>query len=144
MRRIHIATAIAVAAFAFTGAAANAEAMKFKAALDGASETPPNDSKGTGMMTATFDPATGMLTWSIDYSGLTGPAVAAHFHGPAPAGKAAGVEVPLAAPLDSPIKGSAKLTPEQAKDLTSGQMYVNIHTAEHKPGEIRGQVEPAM
>lgn len=143
MRRILTATAIA-AAFAFTAAAANAEATKFKASLDGASETPPNDSKGTGAMTASFDPTTSTLTWSIDYSGLTGPAVAAHFHGPAPAGKAAGVEVPLAAPLDSPMKGSAKLTAEQAKDLMAGQMYVNIHTAEHKPGEIRGQVQPAM
>lgn len=144
MRRILTATAIAAAAFAFTAAAANAEATKFMAKLDGASETPPNDSKGTGAMTATFDPATSTLTWSIDYSGLTGPAVAAHFHGPAPAGKAAGVEVPLAAPLDSPIKGSAKLTADQAKDLMAGQLYVNVHTADHKAGEIRGQVEPAM
>src|SRR5580693_9239159 len=59
-----------------------------------------------------------------------------HFHGPAPVGKAAPVEVPLKAPLDSPMKGSAILTDSQAKDLTDGNMYFNIHTAEHKPGEI--------
>ena len=42
------------------------------------------------------------------------------------------------------MKGSATLTAEQAKDLTTGMMYFNIHTAEHKPGEIRGQLEKAM
>ena len=59
-------------------------------------------------------------------------------------GKPAPVEVPLQAPLDSPMKGSATLTDAQAKDLTDGMMYFNIHTAEHKPGEIRGQMEKAM
>ena len=52
--------------------------------------------------------------------------------------------MPLQAPLDSPMKGSATLTDAQAKDLTGGMMYFDIHTAEHKPGEIRGQMEKAM
>ena len=73
-----------------------------------------------------------------------GPRIAAHFHGPAAPGRAAPIEVPLTGSLDSPIKGSATLTDAQAKDLTSGMMYFNIHTAAHKPGEIRGQMEKAM
>ncbi len=70
--------------------------------------------------------------------------MAAHFHGPAAPGVAAPIEVPLKAPLDSPMKGSAVLTDSQVKDLMDGMMYFNIHTAEHKPGEIRGQMEKAM
>ncbi|MGO9757866.1 MAG: CHRD domain-containing protein [Roseiarcus sp.] len=42
------------------------------------------------------------------------------------------------------MKGSATLTDFQAKDLIDGVMYFNIHTAEHKPGEIRGQLEKVM
>ena len=116
----------------------------YKASLTGPAETPPTDSKGTGTVDATYDDATKTLAWTIDYSGLTGPAVAAHFHGPAAAGTAAPIEVPLTGSLDSPIKGSATLTDAQAKDLTTGMMYFNIHTAAHKPGEIRGQMEKAM
>jgi hypothetical protein len=124
--------------------AANAESLHYKATLNGAAETPPNDAKGTGALSATFDTDTKKLEWTVNYTGLTGPAIAAHFHGPAPAGKAAGIEVPLQPPLDSPMKGSATLTDAQAKDLADGMMYFNIHTAANKPGEIRGQMEKGM
>jgi CHRD domain len=100
--------------------------------------------KGMGDVQAQYDTASKKLTWTINYSGLTGPATAAHFHGPAPVGTAAGVMVPITGSLDSPIKGSATLTEDQAKALTGGMMYFNIHTAEHKPGEIRGQLMKAM
>ena len=50
---------------------------------------------GTGEVTATYDSASKKLTWKGTYTGLTGPATAAHFHGPAPAGKNAGVMVPI-------------------------------------------------
>ena len=129
---------------AFSVSPALAETLHFKASLSGPAETPPTDSKGTGAVDATYDDATKTLGWTINYSGLTGPALAAHFHGPAAAGTAAPIEVPLTGSLDSPIKGSATLTDAQAKDLTSGMMYFNIHTAAHKPGEIRGQMEKAM
>jgi hypothetical protein len=129
---------------AFSVSPALAETMHFKASLSGPAETPPTDSKGTGTVDATYDDATKTLAWTINYSGLSGPALAAHFHGPAAAGTAAPIEVPLTGSLDSPVKGSATLTDAQAKDLTSGMMYFNIHTAAHKPGEIRGQMEKAM
>jgi CHRD domain-containing protein len=129
---------------AFSVSPALAETLHFKATLTGPAETPPTDSKGTGTVDATYDDATKTLAWTINYSGLTGPAIAAHFHGPAAAGTAAPIEVPLTGSLDSPIKGSATLTDAQAKDLTTGMMYFNIHTAAHKPGEIRGQMEKAM
>jgi hypothetical protein len=144
MSKSVFAASIAVSVLALSVASAGAEMITYKADLTGAAETPPTDSKGTGTLSATYDTATKTLTWTVNYSGLTGPAIAAHFHGPAPVGKPAPIEVPLKAPLESPMKGSATLTAEQAKDLTTGMMYFNIHTAEHKPGEIRGQLEKAM
>jgi hypothetical protein len=144
MRALVMGAALFAAANLAAMVAPRAEMIQYKATLTGAAETPPTDSKGTGTLVATFDPATRKLTWTVDYSGLTGPAIAAHFHGPAPVGKPAPIEVPLKAPLTSPMKGSAILTASEAKDLTDGNMYFNIHTAQHKPGEIRGQMEKAM
>ncbi len=115
----------------------------FKATLSGASEVPPTTSAGTGAATATLDTATGKLGWEVTYSGLTGPAKAAHIHGPAGPGQNAGVVVPLKGNLASPIKGSATLTAAQMADLEAGLYYVNIHTAANKGGEIRGQLQPA-
>lgn len=121
-------------------APALADTVDIKAELKGASETPPNATKGMGTLTGTFSSADKKLTWTVTYSGLTGPVTAAHFHGPAPVGKAGPVEVPVSGPFESPMKGTATLTDTQVKDLTSGDMYFNLHTAAHKPGEIRGQV----
>ena len=84
------------AAIAFAGALAlatpsMAAMMNFKASLSGKSEVPPNTVAATGSVTATYDTDSKKLTWKGSYSGLTGPATAAHFHGPAPEGKNAGV-----------------------------------------------------
>jgi len=89
-------------------------AEKMKATLDSKSETPPNASTATGMADINYDAASKKLTWKLTYSGLTGPATAAHFHGPAEPGKNAGVAV--------------------------AKYYVNVHTAANPGGEIRGQV----
>ncbi len=88
-----------VAAIMFVGAVAlatpsMAAMVNFKASLSGKSEVPPNTTAGTGSVTASYDTDSKKLTWKGSYSGLTGPASAAHFHGPAPAGKNAGVMVP--------------------------------------------------
>lgn len=118
------------------------EAMTYKAALKAGSEAPATDSKGTGEVTATYDPATKRLSWKGTYSDLTGPVTAAHFHGPAKAGDNAGVLVPVTAPA-SPFMGEATLDAAKAADLEAGKMYFNIHTAANPKGEIRGQVEMA-
>jgi hypothetical protein len=119
-----------------------AEMANFKADLKAASEVPPNDSKGSGSVTATYDTASKKLSYKGSYSGLTGPATAAHFHGPAEAGNNAGVQIPVStdAIAKSPFEGEATLTDAQASDLMAGKWYFNIHTAANKGGEIRGQV----
>jgi hypothetical protein len=115
----------------------------FKATLKGSDEVPPNQTAGTGSVTATFDPATKQLTWNGSFSGLTGAATAAHFHGPAEAGKNAGVAVWISekgSAFSSPFQGSATLTDAQAGDLMAGLWYVNVHTAANPGGELRGQL----
>lgn len=111
----------------------------FRAMLSGASEVPPTQSSGTGNLEASLDKATHTLRWKMTYSGLTGPATAAHFHGPALPGTNAGVVVPFPN-AGSPIDGQATLSPAQTDDLMAGKWYVNVHTERYPAGEIRGQV----
>ena len=119
--------------------AAFAQTTTDKVDLKSSEEVPPNTSKGTGTAVVTYDPATKLLKWEVTYSGLTGPATMGHIHGPAEPGKNAPVIIPFAK-VDSPIEGSATLTDAQAADLKAGKLYINIHTAENKGGEIRGQL----
>lgn len=148
MLRHHIRAGLAAGALALAVATAPslafAKTENFHASLSGPGEVPANQTAGTGTLAAVYNTTSHMLSWTLSYSGLTGPAIAAHFHGPAGAGKNAKVQVPLKGSLKSPIKGSAKLTASQAADLEAGRWYVNIHTKAHPGGEIRGQVEPAM
>ena len=137
MTRTMFATLAFAAAVAFSGPAF---AQKFKATLDGKSEVPPNTSAGQGAAEMDYDAASKKLTWKLTYSGLSGPATAAHFHGPADTGANAKVAVPIPNPATSPVEGSATLTDAQAADLMAGRYYINIHTAANPGGEIRGQV----
>jgi CHRD domain-containing protein len=115
-------------------------ADKMKATLDAKSEVPPNTSTASGSADIDFDAASKKLTWKLTYSGLSGPATAAHFHGPAEAGRNAGVAVAIPNAGSSPAEGSATLTEAQAADLAAGRYYINVHTAANPGGEIRGQV----
>jgi hypothetical protein len=132
-----LATLAFAAAVAFAGPAF---ADKMKATLDGKAEVPPNTSAATGTADIDYDAASKKLSWKLTYSGLSGPATAAHFHGPAEAGKNGGVAVAIPNATSSPAEGSATLTDAQAADLVAGKYYVNVHTAANPGGEIRGQV----
>ena len=116
-----------------------ADTVSYKADLQGSQEAPPVPGDGKGSAELTYDTASKKLTWKVTFSGLSGAATAAHFHGPAEPGKNAGVAVPIPGTA-SPLEGSATLTDAQAADLTGGKWYVNVHTAANKGGEIRGQV----
>ena len=118
-------------------------ARSFNATLSGAQEVPPTSSKGSGLATATLD-SDGTFHWDVAYGGLTGPATAAHFHGPAAPGTNAGVVVNIGGPTPgNPMQGSAHLNTTQIADLVAGRWYVNVHTAANPNGEIRGQVVAA-
>lgn len=127
----------AAPAFAAPASATN---VNFHGTLSGAAEVPPKTSSGNGDVLATLDTKTKMLTYTVTFDGLSGPATAAHFHGPAAPGANAAVVVPFASPTTSPMHGTATLTDEQIKQLMAGQFYANVHTAANPGGEIRGQL----
>ena len=114
----------------------------YEASLDGPQEVPAVTTAGKGQ--ARFDvDARGTLRWSVGHEGLSGPVTAAHVHGPGGPGQNAPVLVPLNPdPRTASFSGQAHITPEQRTQLESGQWYVNLHTARHPDGEIRGQIRP--
>jgi CHRD domain len=109
-------------------------------ALTASAENPPNASNGAGNIAASLDKETGKLKWTVSYAGLSGPVVAAHFHGPAQSGQNAGVVLGFQGSLASPIEGEATLTAAQAADVLAGKWYVNLHTKANPGGEVRAQV----
>jgi hypothetical protein len=131
--------ALAAVAVLFAGTA-SAATTKFHATLAAASEVPPTKSTGSGEATVTLDTATHEITCDVTFSGFSSAVAAAHIHGPAEAGKNAGVVVPLGNTPTSPIHATAKLTPEQEQQLTAGMYYVNVHTKDDPGGAIRGQL----
>ena len=121
------------------GVSACGQPMTYQAALTGAQQVPSTASNATGTMTATIQPDTRAMTYTVEYAGLTGPATGAHIHAPAAAGVNAPVAIPFESPA-SPIKGGITLTQAQLDQMAAGQAYVNIHTATNPGGEIRGQI----
>ena len=131
-------------ALAGTLSVAQAAPVSFSVPLTGAQEVPAVQTPGTGTAAITYDAGTRVVTWNITFSGLSSTATMAHFHGPAAAGKNAGVKVAIsqkdAKELTSPLTGQATLSADDAKILEAGEMYVNVHSKNHPGGELRGQV----
>jgi len=130
----------AVAAWPMAQAAVTA----YKGTLGGGSEVPPVTTAGKGTAAINLDTATKQLSWRVEYSGMSGPATAAHIHCGAAAGANSGVAVALGAgpTAASPMQGSGAMTDAQIANLAAGKCYVNVHTAKNKGGELRGQLAP--
>ncbi|MGE5268653.1 MAG: CHRD domain-containing protein [Thiohalocapsa sp.] len=124
--------------------AAHAATVAYKANMSGAAEVPPVQTAGKGTAQVNVDTATKGVSWRVDYSGLSGPATAAHIHCGAAPGTNAGVAVPLGQgpTAASPMQGTGTMTDAQLAELQAGKCYVNVHTAANKNGEIRGQLAP--
>ena len=108
--------------------------------LSGDQEVPPVKTTATGNGTITVnDDKT--VSGSVTTAGVNG--VAAHIHNGAP-GKNGPVAVPLTKDGDNKwtVGPGAKLTDAQFADFKAGNLYVNVHSAAHKDGEIRGQLKP--
>ena len=71
----------------------------FRATLNGASEVPPADTKGTGYFAAVYRPSTRVLEYQLNVVGLSGPVTMAYLHGPAPAGENAQQVAPINVPF---------------------------------------------
>lgn len=133
-------------ALAGTLSLAQAAPVSFDVPLTGAQQVPPVQTPGSGSASLTYDASTRVVTWNITFSGLSSQATMAHFHGPAPAGKNAGVKVWLSQKgtmeMTSPLSGQTTLSADDAKMFEAGDMYINVHTKTNPGGEIRGQVVP--
>lgn len=107
--------------------------------LSGAEEVPPVKTAGSG--SGSFRLAEdGTVTGSVTTKDV--PGTAAHIHLGAK-GKNGPVIVPLDKKGDTySVAEGRKLTAAQVKAWKDGELYVNVHTAVHKGGEVRGQIQP--
>lgn len=134
-------------AFVIAGSAvarSQATTIRISAVMNAAQEvpTPKGDvgaARGTFTATVTRSGTGAVLSWQMTFTGLTGPAGAAHVH-IAPTGQAGGVAVPLCGPCQSPASGTANIDATVLSALETGGAYTNVHTAVNAPGEIRGQI----
>jgi hypothetical protein len=117
-----------------------AHAKDVKVTLTGNQEVPPvtTAAKATGKITIKADKT---VTGKITATGIEG--TMAHIHMAAP-----GKNGPPIITLEKGSDGSwtvpegSKLTDEQYAAFKAGNLYVNVHSAEHKGGEIRTQLKP--
>lgn len=111
--------------------------------LSGDQEVPAVATTGSGSANLSLNPATGALTGSVSFSGLSSNATAAHIHQGA-AGVNGGVLIPLtgggatSGTFDVPT--GTVLTMDQLTLLKGDGLYINIHTVNNGGGEIRGQI----
>jgi hypothetical protein len=132
---------------AFVASSPQAFALKIpiQASLSGGGEAPANNSPAKGLMEGMLDTDNNTLTWTVTYSGLSSPAIGAHFHGPVSylgltPEENAPIQVGTPGNLASPFHGAAKIDDTQAKDLKDGRWYFNLHSKTFPAGEIRGPV----
>ena len=117
----------------------------FQATLNGASEVPPTDTKGSGYFTAVYRPSTKVLEYRLNLVRLSGPVTIAYLQGPAGPGENAEKVVPIDIPLyrdRSHMSDGVTLTEEQAGQVLAGLWYVNVITEKFPDGEVRGQILP--
>jgi hypothetical protein len=113
----------------------------FRATLSGAQENPVIVTKASGYAVLALSADMSTLSYRVLTADLIS-VTAAHIHEGA-VGQNGGVLIDLAPGASGPISGTTSVTAEQVAKLLSGNTYVNIHTARHGSGEIRGQVTPA-
>jgi hypothetical protein len=117
------------------------------ARLNGAQEVPPVNTPATGTASIRLNETRTQLTYDITVEDLTGAITLAHFHN-APTGQNGGVVKTITGNfVGSTASGvwsstdAEPLTPAMVAELFAGNIYMNVHTAMHGGGEIRGQVD---
>jgi hypothetical protein len=149
MKRFHLfagALALAFALAAVGGAAARSQAntIRVAAEMTAANETPTpkgdvGAAQGTFTATLTKTSSGASMSWRLEFSNLSGNAIAAHVH-VAARGAAGPVRVPLCAPCTSGVSGTANIDAAVLDAIQNDRAYVNVHTPTNPAGEIRDQV----
>jgi len=117
-----------------------ASAQSMNVTLTGAQEVPPVMTSASGVGAIIVAPD-GSVSGTITTSGIEG--TMAHIH-EAPMGQNGPVIIPFTKTSDNvwSAPAGAKLTDSQLQSLKSGNLYLNVHSATNKPGEIRAQLKP--
>ena len=131
--------ALACAAAFALATPAMAAMVNLKADLKAANEVPPTDSKAPVRSPRPYDTASKKLSWK----GTIRPDRPGHrraFPWPRRSGKNGGVAVPIAGCRPEPVRRLGDAERRPGRRLMDGKLYVNVHTAANKGGEIRGQL----
>jgi len=122
------------------GCAAMSADKSIRVTLSGAEQNPPVTTSASGNGTITIG-ADKSVSGSVTTTGVEGRV--AHIHVGA-VGKNGPVIIPLTKTSDNvwSVPAGAKLTDAQYESYKAGDLYVNVHSAAHKGGEIRGQLKP--
>jgi hypothetical protein len=131
---------LGTATFFATGCGGMASSKMSTVMLSGSQEVPPVTTSASGTSTI----AVGMdksVTGEVTTTGVSG--VAAHIHQGA-MGQNGPVIVPLTKTSDNvwSVPAGIKLTDAQYEAFKAGNLYVNVHSAANKDGEIRAQLKP--
>lgn len=131
---------LSAAALVLAGCAGMSSDSKVNVVLRGGEQNPPVATAASGSGTITIG-ADKSVSGSISTTGLAG--TAAHIHQGA-RGQNGPVSVGLVKNGENgwSVPAGARLTDAQYDAFKAGNLYVNVHTAANKGGEIRGQLTP--
>ena len=142
-RPMSLALAATAIVFSMAGCSvlqSDAHLAAFSTQMTGLNQMPHVATTASSHVDAVLNKNTLLLRWKLSFTGLSGPATAGHFHGPADVGANANSTLAFNDPVQSPLEGRATLTAAQTTELLSGQWYVSLQTKAHPKGEIRGQM----
>ena len=127
-------------------ARSQATTIRIAAAMNSADERPAPtgdvaNARGAFSATVTKTDTGASLNWTLTFSNMSGPAIAAHIH-MADRGTPGPVVVPLCAPCTSGATGTANINATVLAAIQNDRAYVNVHTRQNQAGEIRDQVSP--
>jgi hypothetical protein len=111
---------------------------------NGSQMVPAVTTNGTGTITGTYNANTNVLTYTTNWSNLSGAPTSGGFFSGASgtAGTAAGTSWTLGTGLTGTgsFSGTMTLTDAQETQLQGGNWYYSLGTANNTNGEIRGQI----
>ncbi len=141
------------------------EAITFRAQLTGFGEVPPKLADGSGTFSGKLSADGQSLSWTVTWTGLTGPALVSHIHFGQPQNTGTPVvffcggggkpACPDGADHSGTLTGTftaADVLAVPSQNVTAGDFagfvkilrahlgYANIHTTQFMGGEIRGQI----
>jgi CHRD domain len=121
----------------------NNDMFALSGSASGSKEIPTNTTTGTATITGTYNRATNSLSYTINWTGLTGNLTAAHFHGPATATESANPMLDITIGtngMNGSTSATVTVTDAFETALLDGKIYYNLHTALYPNGEVRSQV----